>query len=106
MADHRCSLTRICELVGEKRARQAGVGAGGLKFFVPADMVGMKARVDDELNRLRTEFSDFGNDFVRQFSGARINDQRSLWSDLRGNVGTISRQHVYIARNVKYMNVA
>src|SRR5437764_1753107 len=106
MPDHRCSLTCIGKLVRKKRARQARVGAGGLKFFVAADMVCMKARVDDELNRFRTESCDLGKNLVGQFSGAGINDECALWSGLYSNVGAISRQHVDVACNVKHMNVS
>src|SRR5262249_23768997 len=54
MAEYCCALASVPELVGNKRARQARIGARCLKLFVAADMVAMKTRVDDELSRLRT----------------------------------------------------
>src|SRR5438034_10315673 len=67
-------------------------------------MVGMKARVDDELNRLGTEFSNLGNNLVGQLPCARIDHQGALWSNLDSDVGAISCQHVDIPCNMKHMD--
>src|SRR2546425_10703135 len=65
-------------------------------------MVGMKARVDDELNRLGTEFSNLGNNLVGQRPCARIDHQGALRSTLDSDIGAISYQHVATPCNMKH----
>src|SRR2546425_11575654 len=66
----------------------------------------MKARVDDELNRLGTEFSNLSNNLIGQLSCARIDHQGALRTNLDSDVGAISCQHVDIPSNVKHMDVS
>ena len=69
-------------------------------------MVGVKAGVGDELNRLRTDFGNFRDNLVGQLACTRIDNQRALRSDLDSDIGAISGEHVDITRNMKCMHVA
>src|SRR5205807_2089867 len=66
LADDGRSLAGIRKLIREKRTRNAGIGAGGLKLRITTDVIGMKAGVDDELNRFRADLSDRLDDFLRE----------------------------------------
>ena len=97
MSDDSGSASGVGELVGEERAEETGVLARGAQFYIAAGMVGMKAGVQDELNRLGAELADRCDDFVGQLAGAGIDNEGALIAYLHGDVAAVTDQHIDVA---------
>ena len=65
------AFARIGELAREERARQLGILADCADSCVASGMIGMKAGIDDELDRLIAEFADRRDDLVGEFACCR-----------------------------------
>src|ERR1044071_7330747 len=69
-------------------------------------MVWMKARIDNELDRLGTECLNSRNDFVRQPSSPGVHYEYAFVTRLNGDIPAVTHKHVYIALSGQDMDLA
>lgn len=90
--------------VREKGSEQAGILARRVKFHIAADVVGMDAGIDHELDAPRSQLSNGRDGLVAPFASTGVDDESPLRADLHGHVGGIAHEHVDIALDRPHVN--
>src|SRR5690242_11724430 len=106
MSDDRRALSCIGELAREERTDHARIVTGHTKLHIAACEIGVKARVDNELNGLFAQLADRRDYFVRELAGTCVDYHGALPADLYSNVAAVANQHVHIPLHRQHMNLA
>ena len=73
--------------------------------FIPPGVIRIDIRVDDPQNRFIRQLSNCRDDFRRQLFGLRIDDEHALITNLYGNVGPATRQHINVSLDVNRLDL-
>src|SRR6266481_1208467 len=105
MRHHRRTNACIGEC-SEVAAIRVRINANRMELRISTGVIGMETGVDDELNRLVADRTDCGDNFIRQPSRPGVHHHCAFVTDLDGDISAVAYQHVYIALDRQYMNLA